>query len=254
MFKDQKNNSKCTVAVWFKLTIILLHTLGNGCRSNHWSLVTIRIGMFVSSLVILFIGVYLSLAIFVRSHSAYKALKSFNILQLSSRATLRAYTGAFMHEAGIASESISKQVDKNKLFQKSREAERKLNPKSTGVLIFVKVVSSLMWNSRSHQFIGLAMTEEMQASLHDIFQSFDKDYRTKQTSYILQFLWRDLTSSFDIVGPYYTSEETIPAKVICSCIFETIKLFQVCILYTCCIMELYTYLCTSIICTKHLHK
>lgn len=134
-----------------------------------------------------------------------------------------------MHEAGAVSDSISKQVDKYKIFQQSFESENKLKPKSIGVLIFdeVKVVSSLMWNSRSHQIVGLAMTEEMQASLHDVFQSFDKDHRTKQTSYILQFLWRDLTSSFDIVGPYYTSEETMPAKVICSCVFETIKLFQV---------------------------
>ena len=124
-----------------------------------------------------------------------------------------------MHEAGAVSDSISKQIVKYKIFQQSFESENKLKPKSIGVLIFdeVKVVSSLMWNSRSHQIVGLAMTEEMQASLHDVFQSFDKDHRTRQTSYILQFLWRDLTSSFDIVGPYYTSEETMPAKVICSC-------------------------------------
>ena len=67
------------------------------------------------------------------------------------------------------------------------------------------------------------MTEEAQASLHDVFQLFDKDHHTKQTSYILQFLWRDLTSSFDIVGSYYTSNETMPAKVACSCVFQTIK-------------------------------
>ena len=72
------------------------------------------------------------------------------------------------------------------------------------------------------------MTEEVQAALHDVFQFFDKNHCTKQTSYNLQFLWRDLTSSFDTVGPYYTIEETMPAKVICSCVFKTIKLFQVC--------------------------
>ena len=71
------------------------------------------------------------------------------------------------------------------------------------------------------------MTEEAQASLHDVFQLFDKDHRTKQTNYILQFLWRDLTSSFDIVGPYYTSNETMPAKFICSCVFQTLKLLKV---------------------------
>ena len=119
---------------------------------------------------------------------------------------------------------------KYKIFQQSCETEKKFKPKSIGILIFdeVKVVSSPIWNSRSHQIVGLAMTEEVQAALHDVFQLFDKNHCTKQTSYNLQFLWRDLTSSFDIVGPYYTIEETMPAKVICSCVFKTIKLFQVC--------------------------
>ena len=68
-----------------------------------------------------------------------------------------------MCEAGAASESISKQVDKYKIFQQSSETEKKLKPKSIGVLIFdeVKVVSSLMWNARSHQIVGLAKTEEV---------------------------------------------------------------------------------------------
>ena len=73
-------------------------------------------------------------------------------------------------------------------------------PKSDGILIFdeVKVVSSLLWNSRNHQIIGLSMSEKEQASLHDIYHLFDDDQHTKMTNYIVQFLWRDLTSSFDI--------------------------------------------------------
>ena len=71
------------------------------------------------------------------------------------------------------------------------------------------------------------MTEQNLASLHDVFQLFDEDHRVKQTSYILQFLWRDVTSCFDIVGPYFSSEETMNAKFVCTCVLETIKLFQV---------------------------
>ena len=180
---------------------------------------------------------YLALAVFIRSPAAYEALKSFDILQLPSRSTLQAYTGAFQHEAGAATESISKQVERYRIFQQSCEAENKRKPLSTGILVFdeVKVVSSLMWNSRSHRIIGLAMTEETQASLHDVFQLFDKDHRTKQTNYILQFLWRDLTSSFDIVGPFYTSNETMQAKFICSCVFQTLKLFKV-LIYSCIVL------------------
>ena len=38
----------------------------------------------------------------------------------------------------------------------------KQEPKADGVLIFdeVKVASQLMWNSRSHQLMGLAMTSD----------------------------------------------------------------------------------------------
>ncbi|MCG8622792.1 MAG: hypothetical protein MJE68_12450 [Proteobacteria bacterium] len=41
-----------------------------------------------------------ALAVFVRSPAAYEALKSFNILQLPSRATLQEYTGAFLDSPG----------------------------------------------------------------------------------------------------------------------------------------------------------
>lgn len=46
-------------------------------------------------------SLFLALAVFVRSPAAYEALKSFNILQLPSRATLQAYTGAFLDNPGV---------------------------------------------------------------------------------------------------------------------------------------------------------
>ena len=44
-------------------------------------------------------------------------------------------------------------------------------------------------------------------------------------SYILPYVWRDLTSSYDVVGPYYTSA-LVEAKFVVVCVFQTIKLFQ----------------------------
>ena len=58
--------------------------IGTGKRSNRWSAVTIR----------------LALAVYCRSPAAYDALKSFGILQLPSRSTLQAYTGAFLEDCG----------------------------------------------------------------------------------------------------------------------------------------------------------
>ena len=58
--------------------------VATGTRGNRWSLVTIR----------------MALAVFVRSPAAYEALKGFGLMQLPSRSTLQAYTGAFLDEAG----------------------------------------------------------------------------------------------------------------------------------------------------------
>ena len=77
--------------------------------------------------------------------------------------------------------------------------EGKKESKKDGVLIFdeVKVISRLMWNSRSQTLVGLSMRHDEMATLGDIFQTIDED-SVAQTSHILQFLWRDLTSDFDI--------------------------------------------------------
>ena len=101
-------------------------------------------------------------------------------------------------------------------------------PQGDGALIFdeVKVACQLMWNSRSHQLMGLAMTSKNLASLHDVYSILQPSESSKQTSYILQFLWRDLTSEFDIVGPYFTSSSSVEAKFVLASVLETIKLFQ----------------------------
>ena len=71
------------------------------------------------------------------------------------------------------------------------------------------------------------MSSQEQANLQDIFALFDLTSCLKQTSHILQFLWQDLTSSFDIVGPYITSENQMTSKFFMACVLETVKLFQV---------------------------
>jgi len=100
---------------------------------------------------------------------------------------LQAYTGAFLHEAGASSEFIASQVTSYPAFQESCKAENKEVPKADGALIFneVKLIFSLMWNSRNHRIIGLAMSLEDRLTLHDVFQLLDGDHHTKQTNYIL---------------------------------------------------------------------
>ena len=123
-------------------------------------------------------------------------------------------------------------MKKQKIMYEAFKQERQLNKQpaalATGVLVFdeVKVVSKLMWNSRNQQLIGLAMNPEEMASLLDVYRSYSDADQGKQTTYIMQFLWRDLTSPYDIVGPYYTSSESFKGKVVLPCVLETLKLFH----------------------------
>ena len=167
------------------------------------------------------------MAIVARSPAAYEALKSFKILQLPVHSTLQAYTGVFLHEPGANSACIEDQVAQYVLYCQQRLKEGKKESMKERVIIFdeVKVVSRLMWNSRNQKLIGLSMNSDNQSSLADIYQLLDGDRAAQQTSYILQFLWRDLTSDYDIIGPYFTYSKSMESKFIISCVYETIKLF-----------------------------
>lgn len=138
----------------------------------------------------------LALAVFTCNPAAYEALRSFNILQLPSRSMLQSYTGAFLHQPGANYECISEQVAQFLLHCQERQKEGKKESQKPGVLIFyeVKVINRLLWNSRSQTVIGLSLSHVDQSSLADIYEML-KDDRVHQTSYILQFLWRDLTSN-----------------------------------------------------------
>ena len=190
-------------------------------------MITIRMGKFKINLIGILFTLFVALAVYTRSPAAYKALHSFGILKLPSRSTMQAYSGAFMHAAGANSACIVDQVARYVAFKEECRKNGKQEPKADGVLIFdeVKVACQLMWNSRSHQLMGLAMTPNDLSSLNDIYRVLQNP-TANQTSYILQFLWRDLTSSYDIVGPYFTCSASVESKFVMACILETIKLFQ----------------------------
>ena len=84
---------------------------------------------------------------------------------------MQAYTGAFMHEPGANSICIADQVARYLIFVEESCKAGKQEPKADGVLIFdeVKVACQLLWNSRSHKLMGLAMTPGDLSSLKDIY-------------------------------------------------------------------------------------
>ena len=101
-------------------------------------------------------------------------------------------------------------------------------PLGEGALIFdeVKVSASIYWNAKSNKFIGHALSPDDMSSLHDVYQEIESNGRIKKASYILQFLWRDVSSKFDVIGPYYTSGNGLDHKFVIACVLETIHLFS----------------------------
>jgi len=83
-----------------------------------------------------------------------------------------------------------------------------------------------MWNSRDQTLTGLAMSSKDMPSLVDVYQLLQSPKNVAQTSCIFQFLWHHLTSSFHLVGPYFTCADYVDSEFILTCVLETTKLFQ----------------------------
>ena len=68
---------------------------------------------------------------------------------------------------------IADQVSRYIAFKEPTKKLGNQEPQGDGALIFdeVKVACQLMWNSRSHQLMGLAMTSKNLSSLNDVYSA-----------------------------------------------------------------------------------
>ena len=89
------------------------------------------------------------------------------------------------------------------------------------------IYHSLMAIFLFFRVLGYAMTSKEMESLDDIFEDLRKPEKSKRTNYVLQTLWRDLTSDFDVIGPYFMSENGMDSKFIIACLFTTIHSFHI---------------------------
>jgi hypothetical protein len=53
-----------------------------------------------------------------------------------------------------------------------------------------------MWKSANSSITGYATSTSDMASLHDVSEGIDDEEECHKTDYILQFMWRDLTSMY----------------------------------------------------------
>lgn len=66
------------------------------------------------------------------------------------------------------------------------------------------------------------------STLCDLYEKLDEDAEAENADYVMQALWRDLTTERDTVGPYYTSSGTFKANAaLCNGCIEKISLSRI---------------------------
>lgn len=98
-------------------------------------------------------------------------------------------------------------------------------PLRKGTLIF-DVAAKLHWNSRDNQLVGHTTTPEEMSSLKDLYEVLESDPEAENADYVMQALWRDLSSNCDIVGLYYISSGPFKAKSMLACVLEALRKFH----------------------------
>ena len=69
------------------------------------------------------------------------------------------------------------------------------------------------------------MTPDELATLADVYEKPNEDGPMK-TTYVLQFLWRDISSDFDLIGPYFTSNSGLDSRFTLACLYETMQVLE----------------------------
>ena len=169
-------------------------------------------------------SLFSAVAIYTRS-TVYEALCGFRILQLPGVSTLKTFTSFHVETPGFNEEQLAHACRQYDAMVREKSDSGVPAPFSEGILIFdeVKVGSKVHYYAQTQKLIGLAMSADELASLHDIFQTLQPYHRTQKASYVLR-LWRCTAS---IIGTFFTSTKSMKAKFILASLFETMHVFHI---------------------------
>lgn len=78
------------------------------------------------------------------------------------------------------------------------------------------------WNLKGAGITGYSVSEDELKVLHDVYSTAVQP-GSQKASYIVQFLWRDLTSGFDLIGPYFPIESSMTSSVLQELIMLCLK-------------------------------
>ena len=184
--------------------------LAAGSHGNRWSMTTYRI----------------ALSIYSRSPAAYEALKSWPIFKLPSTRSLKEYSTTLLHDSGPYIDYMQDQHAKYQKFKDEWKSKGKPEPLGEGVLILdeVKVVGKVAWNTGTGKLMGICMKMDEIPCIKDLDQDLTNDRQAAE--YFLQFLWRDLSSDFDIIGPHYSTSRSMDADFTHACFLTTLTCFE----------------------------
>ena len=82
----------------------------------------------------------------------------------------------------------------------------------------------IAWNLKGGGISGYSVSEGELKVLHDVYNAVVQK-EAQKASYVLQFLWRDLTSGFDLIGPYFQVEGSITSGILQEFVMLTLKAF-----------------------------
>lgn len=80
--------------------------------------------------------------------------------------------------------------------------------------ISLKIQRKVAWNLKGAGITGYSASAEELKVLQDVVYSTAVQTGSQKASYIVQFLWRDLTSGFDLIGPYFLVESSMSSNVL----------------------------------------
>jgi hypothetical protein len=192
-----------------------------------------------------------ALSIYTLSPAAYDAVQAWGIFHLPSRSSLQQFTTTCLHGDGPYFDYIQDQATKYRSYQEECIQKGIKKPKGDGVLILdeVKVMGKVAWNSKNGKMVGLAMDPKDIPTLADLDpDNYEEEDRAAE--YFLQFLWRDLTSNFDVIGPHYSTVRTMDCAFTMACLMDALLAFQsfgfkVGLFYHLCHMCIHIYLSAS---------
>ena len=126
-----------------------------------------------------------------------------------------------------AGNAIAKEFLKYSEFSKIQKEKGRPEPLGFGAVIFdkTKVQSKILFDMNGGTVKGFAITPEELPFFQDIFESVDPSQNIK-ASYLLQFIWRDLTSTYSIIGPHFACEKSWDHSFLYDCVMKTVKLFS----------------------------